>query len=70
MSADPPDDLARVERWVEAGGTWELLARQGDTATLALCRCDGGEETDRLTTSDRRVLDYLLEHPESGAAPE
>ncbi len=54
-----PDDLARLRRWEDAGGTWQVLARRPDGVIVSLCRCDGGEEADRFTTADPAVLAHL-----------
>lgn len=53
------DDLARLRRWEDAGGTWQVLARRPDQVIVSLCRCDGGEEADRFGTTDPQVLAYL-----------
>ncbi len=45
-------DLDRLLRWENAGGTWQVLARRSGTLTVALCRCDGGEEVGRLVSDD------------------
>ncbi|MGA8209568.1 MAG: hypothetical protein WB441_17630 [Nocardioidaceae bacterium] len=50
-----------LDRWQQAGATWTVLSRTASTATVALLRCDGGEEVDRLTTSDPAALAYLAE---------
>jgi hypothetical protein len=55
----PSDDLARLRRWEDAGGTWQVLSRRPGAVIVALCRCDGGEEADRFGTADPRVLAYL-----------
>ncbi|WP_395728523.1 hypothetical protein [Nakamurella sp.] len=52
-------DLARLRRWEDAGGTWQVLARRPEEVIVSLCRCDGGEEADRFGTADPQVLDYL-----------
>ena len=31
----------------------------GDGLTIALLRCDGGEEADRFTSLDPRLLDFV-----------
>lgn len=49
-------DVDRLTRWENFGGTWQVIARTADGVTLALCRCDGGEEVDRWTTDDPDVL--------------
>jgi len=52
-------DLARLRRWEDAGGTWQVAVRRPEGTTLSLCRCDGGEEMDRFTSSEPDLLDYL-----------
>lgn len=52
-------DLDRLLRWEAAGGTWSVLTERQGSVTIALCRCDGGEEADRMTTSDPAVLIYV-----------
>ncbi len=59
MHTGASDDLARLRRWEDAGGTWQVLARRPDQVILSLCRCDGGEEADRFGTADPQVLAYL-----------
>ena len=56
MSEDP---VAVLSRWEAAGAVWRVLARDGDTVTVSLCQCDGGEEVGRLTSADPRLSDYL-----------
>ena len=61
-TAGEPDcsqDLQRLTRWVRAGGLWEVTASTPRGVTVSLCRCDGGEEVDRFTTSDPLVLGHL-----------
>lgn len=52
-------DLDRLRRWEDAGGTWQLAGRTDTTATIALCRCDGGEEVERLVSGELELLAYL-----------
>lgn len=52
-------DVERLRRWEDAGGTWQVVARSGPSVTVALRRCDGGEEVDRFTSIDRLLVDYL-----------
>ena len=53
MTDEPVEVLAR---WERAGGTWRVVARSSSAATVTLCR---GEEVERLTSSDPRLLAYL-----------
>lgn len=52
-------DLEKLRRWEDAGGTWRLDARREDTLTIALCRCDGGEEVDRLVSAEPALAAYV-----------
>ncbi|BBY98193.1 hypothetical protein MFAL_16600 [Mycolicibacterium fallax] len=58
MVADPVDVL---RRWEDNGAHWRVAARWQDTVTIALLRCDGGEEVEHFTSSDPRLLDFLRE---------
>lgn len=51
--------VERVRRWQVAGGTWQVLRRTQDEVVVSLCRCDGGEEADRVTSTDPELLAYL-----------
>ncbi|MGH1562394.1 hypothetical protein [Mumia sp. DW29H23] len=53
------DDLETLVRWEDAGGTWRVVGRGPSSATVSLCRCDGGEQVDRLASSDDRLLAYV-----------
>jgi len=59
-SCDTPG-LARLLRWEDAGGTWQVVGLGAGRASVALCRCDGGEEVERLTSSDPELLAVLEE---------
>ena len=56
-------DLDRLLRWEVAGGTWQLAGRSATTATVALCRCDGGEEVERFVSTEPDLLAYVDAHP-------
>lgn len=51
--------VADLERWQDSGAHWQVIARTGDTVTVALLRCDGGEEVDRFTSNDPALLAFL-----------
>jgi hypothetical protein len=53
------DRIAELQRWQESGARWEVLARKSDSVTVALLRCDGGEEMDRFTSDDPRLLAFI-----------
>jgi hypothetical protein len=53
------DRVAELQRWQDSGAMWEVLARKSDSITVALLRCDGGEEMDRFTSDDPRLLAFV-----------
>jgi hypothetical protein len=53
------DRVAELQRWQDSGAVWEVLSRRGGSATVALLRCDGGEEVDRFTSDDPRLLEFI-----------
>lgn len=54
-----PDFVALLRRWEDAGGGWRVIGRDGGAVTVALYRCDGGEEADRFISSDLRLTQLL-----------
>lgn len=64
--------IRALGRWQEAGGTWRVQRRTASWATVALMRCDGGEEAGRLGCGDPAWLRFLDSHRSSeglAAAP-
>ena len=59
MGDDDRDYVAELTRWQESGATWQVVARTRHGVTVALMRCDGGEEVDRFTSSDPRLLAFV-----------
>jgi hypothetical protein len=61
---DPGDQdlVPTLLRWQEFGGVWRLLSQTPSGASVALCRCDGGEEVERLSTSHPATLEFLATH--------
>lgn len=53
------DAVATLQRWQDCGGVWRVLDRSGDRVTVGLYRCDGGEEMDRVISSDLTLLEFL-----------
>jgi hypothetical protein len=53
------DRVAELQRWQDSGAAWEVVSRKGQTVTVALLRCDGGEEMERFTSDDPRLLDFI-----------
>ncbi|WP_017572369.1 hypothetical protein [Nocardiopsis halotolerans] len=46
-------------RWEEHGAVWRVVERAGSGVTVALCRCDGGEEVDRLSSDAPELLAFV-----------
>ncbi|MCI4676704.1 hypothetical protein [Candidatus Mycolicibacterium alkanivorans] len=61
------DPIAVLQRWQDAGARWAVITRHAGSVTVGLYRCDGGEEVDRLTSSDPKLLDFLADRDSSDA---
>jgi hypothetical protein len=55
----PHTTLERLLRWEQFGASWRVAAHDGSQVVIALCRCDGGEEVDRLTSADADLLAFV-----------
>jgi hypothetical protein len=55
------DRVAELQRWQDSGAVWEVISRKADGVTVALLRCDGGEEVDRFTSDDPQLLSFIGE---------
>lgn len=53
------DLLERLRRWEESGATWHVLTRSERGVTVSLCRCDDGEEVERLRSEDPTAVALL-----------
>jgi hypothetical protein len=53
------DRVAELQRWQDSGAVWEVISRKGPSVTVALLRCDGGEEMDRFTSDDPRLQEFI-----------
>lgn len=54
-----PDPVAQLVRWEQFGGLWKVLCRQQTWIHVALCRCDNGEEVERLVSNDPALDAWL-----------
>ena len=52
------DRVAELQRWQDSGAVWEVISRKAGGVTVALLRCDGGEEVSRMVSRDPEVLRY------------
>jgi hypothetical protein len=57
-SEDPVDML---QRWEDAGAIWRVVSRDTHRVEVALLTCTGGEEVDRLHSSDPELLAFVGE---------
>jgi hypothetical protein len=53
------DRVAELRRWTDSGAVWQVISRRGGAVTVAMMRCDGGEEMDRFTSTDPVLLDFI-----------
>jgi hypothetical protein len=53
------DRVAELQRWQDSGAVWEVISRKDGGVTVALLRCDGGEEVDRFTSEDPLLLAFI-----------
>ncbi len=56
MTRDPVEEL---RRWEDSGAHWQVVSRTADRLTIALLRCDGGEEVERLVSDDPALLAFV-----------
>jgi hypothetical protein len=64
-----PDFVDLLRRWETAGGVWRVLGQDHHAVTVALYRCDGGEEADRFESTDPRVTEFLAGRLSSDERP-
>ncbi len=57
--------LAALERWRESGAVWRVLTWSPGEVTVSLCRCDDGEEVDRLRSTDPVAVRALADRRSS-----
>ena len=53
------EQVVALQRWETSGAVWRVVARTGAGVTVALCRCDGGEEVERFTSGAPELIAYL-----------
>lgn len=63
-----PDVVSMLRRWERSGAVWRVLRRSATASTIALYRCDDGEEVERISTSDPAVLAYVAGRLGAGPA--
>jgi len=60
-----PGPIEVLLRWQKLGATWRVVSRTQTWVTLSLCRCDGGEELQRLTSTNPELLEWLADRTSS-----
>ncbi|MCV7169961.1 hypothetical protein H7I41_08505 [Mycobacterium manitobense] len=58
-TSDDRDRVAELQRWQESGAVWRVDSRTPDAVTIALLRCDGGEEVERFRSDDPMLLAFI-----------
>lgn len=53
------DLVSALNRWQDSGAVWRVVERTPSRITVALLRCDGGEEVQRLSSSNPVWLAFL-----------
>jgi hypothetical protein len=51
--------VATLNRWHDSGAVWRVVERTPSRVTVALLRCDGGEEVQRLSSANPVWLTFL-----------
>lgn len=51
--------IEELQRWQDFGATWRVLSRSSSAVTIALYRCDSGEEIQRLISTDPDLRAWL-----------
>lgn len=58
-----------LQRWEHAGGHWQALSRSPSGLSVAMLRCDGGEEACRLVSQDPALAAYIGDRESSASEP-
>ena len=61
------DDLDRLQRWVDSGAYFAIVARRGAEMTVALLTCSGGEEMGRIVSADPALARWCAENDDACA---
>ena len=67
---DDRDLVGTLLRWEESGAVWRVVTSSPARVTVALLRCDGGEEVERLTTTNPATLAFVASRTRRGWAPD
>ena len=53
------DPVGTLVRWEDHGAVWRVVERTPSQVTVALYRCDGGEEVERMVSGDPELLAFV-----------
>ncbi|MEE2046581.1 MULTISPECIES: hypothetical protein [Nocardiopsidaceae] len=67
--SDERNPVEVLTRWEDHGAVWRVVDRSASRVTVALCRCDGGEEVDRLVSDDPDLLAFVDERVRTPRSP-
>ncbi|BBY16988.1 hypothetical protein MLIT_25800 [Mycolicibacterium litorale] len=59
------DRVEELKRWQDSGAVWTVVSRTPDRLTIALLRCDGGEEVDRFESADPALREFVGDRVDS-----
>lgn len=51
--------VAALIRWQDSGGVWRVLGRRGAHMTIGLFECTGGDEVDRIVSTDPALRAFV-----------
>ncbi|MFT4200803.1 hypothetical protein [Gordonia sp. (in: high G+C Gram-positive bacteria)] len=63
--SDAVDAVDALQRWSDAGAVWRVLERRDDALVIGLYRCDGGEEVDRIVSTDPALRTFVDDRDDS-----
>jgi hypothetical protein len=59
VDATETEPVELLRRWEDFGAAWRVVSHVSGTVTVALCRCDGGEEVMRISSSSPQLHAWL-----------
>jgi hypothetical protein len=64
--SDRIDVISALRRWEDFGGSWRVLSSDPAGLIVSLCRCDGGEEVERLRSADPALAAFIGQRRTNG----
>jgi hypothetical protein len=65
MEGMDTEPVELLRRWEQFGAVWRVVSRSSGEVTVALCRCDGGEEVMRVTSASPELRTWLADRTHS-----